>query len=283
VPSDTSSFEEITRIERLGAGRHRASCDASWMQGRGLYGGLAAALLARALEAEAATGQRIARMTTSFVAPFPPGECTINTTSVRRGRNVSAVRAELVSSLSGETIATCLATLARPRASAALVHRALALPLIPLPDHVSDGPAELYLPTFASHFELRQCVGPRSFSGGAEARVGGWCRMRAPGPLDAARLVAILDAWPPAAVGVSPGWCPVASLEMTVHFLVPLPPEREAASDWLFFEARCDHAEGGLADERAVIFDARGTPLATAQQLVALLPAPENAPLPPTG
>ena len=109
--------------------------------------------------------------------------------------------------------------------------------------------------------------------------------MREAGPLDAARLVAILDAWPPAAVGVSRGWCPVASLEMTVHFLVPLPPAAGGSSaDWLFFEARCDHAEGGLADERAVIFDARGTPLATAQQLVALLPAPENAPLPaPSG
>ena len=252
------------------------------MQGRGIYGGLAAALLARGLEAEAATGQRLARMTTSFVAPFPPGEVSIAVTAVRSGRNVSAARAELVSAVSGETIATCLATLARPRASAALVHHALTPPTAPLPEEVSDGPSELYLPTFASRFEFRQCVGPRPFSGGADARVGGWCRLREPGPLDAARLVAILDAWPPAAVAVSGGWCPVASLEMTVHFLVPLPPPtQEASSDFLFFEARCDHAEGGLADERAVIFDARGTPLATAQQLVALLPAPENAPLPP--
>jgi acyl-CoA thioesterase len=238
---------------------------------------LAAALFVRALEADAAAGQRIVRMTTSFVARFPPGEISIETTRVRAGRNVSAARAQLTSPVSDDPIATCLATLARPRASAALLHHALVMPEVPPPGDVADGPSELYQPTFTSRFEFRQCRGPRPFSGGSEARVGGWCRLREPGPLDAARLVALLDAWPPAAVGLSPGWCSVASLEMTVHFLVPIPLTHEPTSDWLFFEACCDHAEGGLADERAVIFDVLGTPLATAQQLVALLPTPENA------
>jgi acyl-CoA thioesterase len=277
------SFEEVTRIERSGPSHHRASCDASWMQGRGIYGGLAAALFARGLEADAVSGQRIVRLTTSFAAPFPPGEVRLSTGMARAGRNVSSTRAELASAASGEVFATCLATLARPRASAALAHRGLEMPRVAPPDEVADGPSELYVPSFASHFEFRQCLGPRPFSGGLEARIGGWCRLRRPGPLDTARLVALLDAWPPAAAGLSRGYCPVASLEMTVHVLAPMPPARPPSSDWLFFEARCDHAEGGLADERAVIFDAEGSPLATAQQLVALLPAPAHAPLPPRG
>ncbi|MBX7197448.1 MAG: thioesterase family protein [Sandaracinaceae bacterium] len=269
-----TSFRDASSLERLARGRFRASADASWAQGRGLYGGLVAALLARALEAEAPSGQRIARMTVCFTAPFAAGAAMLSVSTVRTARNVSCMRAEIANEGADAPAASCLATLARPRPSAALVHHGLVPPPVPAPDEVPDGPGELYFPAFASRFEFRQCLGPRPFSGGAQARVGGWCRSREGAPFDPALVVALLDAWSPAAVGVSPGWCPVASLEMTVHFLVPLPHTR--ASGWLLYDASCDHAEGGLADERAVIFDQHGTPLATAQQLVALLPGAER-------
>ncbi|MCC6646664.1 MAG: thioesterase family protein [Polyangiaceae bacterium] len=285
-----STFARATQLVPLGSGGYAVEIDGSWMQGRGVYGGLAAAILSRALEGEARAGQRLVRMTTSFVAPLAPGPCRVSTDIVRASRNVSTLRASLWNEGASVPAATCLATLARPRETNVPEHRGLSRPPAPPPAEVPDGPEELYFPEFASRFELRQCLGPRPFSGGALARIGGWCRLREPGPIDAALVVAVLDAWPPAAVGRAPDWCSVASLEMTVHFLVPLPlaPELAVRSDsegpdsaeagWLFHDATCDHVEVGLADERAVLYDPRGVPIATAQQLIALLPSLERPP-----
>ena len=271
-----SAFVEATTLVPLEKGVFGVTLDASWLQGRGVYGGLGAAILARALEAEAPKGQRLVRLTAAFTAPLSAGPARAAVETIRTGRNVSMLRASLFSESGGDPAVpavTCLATLARPRSVGALVHHGLGMPTVPPPDAVPDGPEEHYFPTFARHFSFRQCLGPRPFSGGAEARVGGYCRLNEPAPLDVAVVTALLDAWPPAAVGRSPSWCSVASLEMSVHFLVPLSPLSPASgSEWLFYDATCDHVEGGLADERAVIFDGNGAPLATCHQLIALMP-----------
>jgi len=52
-----STFARATQLAPLGSGEHAVEIDGSWMQGRGVYGGLAAAILCRALEAEARAGQ----------------------------------------------------------------------------------------------------------------------------------------------------------------------------------------------------------------------------------
>ncbi len=269
-----TSFHEATQLTALGAGRYGVIGDASWAQGRGIYGGLVAALFARALEREAGPGQRLVRMTTAFTAPFLPGAAELRVEVVRAGRNVACLRATLTNDGGDAPAASCLATLARPREPSAIERHTHVMPEVPSPSDVPDGPSELYIPTFASRFEFRQCVGSRPFSGGTDARLGGWCRSREGAPFDPALVVALLDAWAPAAVGVSSGWCPVASLEMSVHFLVPLPLANDPPDAWIFFDARCDHAADGVADERATIFDAHGRALATCQQLIAILPAP---------
>ena len=267
-----TSFDEATRLTSLGGGRYRVIGDASWAQGRGIYGGLVAALFARALEREAGASQRLVRMTTAFTAPFAAGPAEVRVEVVRAGRNVACLRATLTNDGAAAPAASCLATLARPRAPAPVERHALVAPEVPRADDVADGPSELYVPSFASHFELRQCVGSPPFSGGAEARIGGWCRSREGAPFDPALVVALLDAWAPAAVGVATVGCPVVSLEMSVHFLVPLPLASHTPNAWAFFDARCDHAADGVADEHAVLFDASGRALATCHQLIALLP-----------
>jgi acyl-CoA thioesterase len=146
------------------------------------------------------------------------------------------------------------------------------MPEAPPPDAVRDGPEEHYIPPFARRFAFRQTHGPRPFSGGAEARVAGWCRLLEDEvPIDAALCAAVLDAWPPAAVAISPAWCPVASVDLTAHFVArfPLP------AGWLFYDARSGHVSGGLADEHATLWTQDGTAIATSRQLIALFP-PES-------
>ncbi|MFO0685612.1 MAG: thioesterase family protein [Sandaracinus sp.] len=259
---------EASTFERVAPGEHRGTIDAGWAQGRGAYGGLVTAMLVRALEAEAPRGQSVTTITTAFTAPATEGPASIHVESVRAGRNVSTFRASLVRE--GATLATALATLARPR-EGALEHHARPMPDVPGPAAVADGPSEHYIPPFARRFSFRQTHGPRPFSGGVEARVAGWCRLHEAGvPFDAALVSAILDAWPPAAVALSPAWCPVASVELTYHFFVPLPPL--AGDAWVFYDAAAGHVAGGLADEHATLWTAEGRPIATSRQLIALFP-----------
>lgn len=264
--SEALSFGAVTTLARLGAGRWRTTIDASWIQGRGAYGGLVAALLARAIEAEVPAGQRLARLTTAFVAPLGAGDVELEVETVRAGRNVSTLRASITGPEGLAATALCTASREREHPIALAGPR---MPDVPLPDEVPDGPAEHYFPTFTRRFSFRQCLGPRPFSGASEARVGGWCRLNEPALLDAALIIAMLDAWPPAAAAMSPGWCPVASLEMTVELS---PRAAPAPTGWLFYESVATEIGGGSADERAALWSADGTLLARCQQLVALFP-----------
>lgn len=259
------SFASVTALERMGEGRSRARIDGSWAQGRGVYGGLVAALLARAIEAEVPAGQQLTRLTTAFAAPLGAGAAELDVEVVRAGRNVSTLRA----SMRGPDglVATALCTASREREHPVRLGGP-AMPDVPPPEAVPDGPEEHYFPSFTRHFSFRQCLGPRPFSGAQQARVGGWCRLNEQAPLDAALVIAMLDAWPPAIVATAPGWCPVASLEMTVE-LSQLP---EGPAGWMLYESVASHAAGGSADDRATLWSANGEVLARCQQLVALFP-----------
>lgn len=267
-----SSFLEATTLTAIGPGRTTALVDATWQQGKGAYGGLVAALLLGAIERELPGGQRVARITTAFCAALLPGIVELEVAVVRAGRNVSVLEGRMHIAAEGErrVVATAMATACRAREHPIALAPMRTLPMPPV-DSVADGPEAHYLPVFAKRFSFRQCVGPTPFSGLGPARVGGWCRLNEDGPLDAAALAAMLDAWPPAAVGLSSGWCPVASLEMSVEIETDVPI---AARSWLFYDARCERVTGGLADERATLHLADGTRVASAQQLIALLPTP---------
>lgn len=272
-----SAFARATALTPRDDGALLGHVEEGWAQGRAVFGGVAAALLVRGIEAHAPPGHRLVRLTTSFCAALAAGPVEVRAEVLRAGRNVSTARASLCN-VGGPLAATCLATLARPRGPGALAHHGAQMPRVPPPEEVADGPEEHYFPAFAQHFAFRQCVGPRPFSGAAEARLGGWCALREPAPLDAALVCALADAWPPAAVTRAEGWYHVASLEMSVHFLVPLPaPQHEG---WVYFDAASDHVEGGLAGERAVLYGRDGTAIATAQQVISLLPSTEPAPSP---
>jgi acyl-CoA thioesterase len=265
------SFTRVSRFDRVAPFEHRGEVDAQWAQGPGAYGGLVAAILARAIETDAPRDQSLVTLNAAFCAPATPGPARVTTEIVRTGRNVSTLRASLVRD--EVTLATAQATVARRRESAFALDT-LTMPTVPAPEDVPDGPEEHYIPAFTRAFSFRQCLGPVPFSGGDEARVGGWCRIEEDDvPVDAALLAALLDAWPPAAVGRSPGWCPVASIEIGYHFLAPLPAPSDEKRPWLFYEAVARHVSGGLADESAVIWTRDGRPLATTRQLVAIFPA----------
>ena len=61
-------FNQATSIVQLELGRYRAHTDASWQQGRGVFGGLLLALVARASAAHG-PGHRLRSVSMEFIAP----------------------------------------------------------------------------------------------------------------------------------------------------------------------------------------------------------------------
>ena len=202
--------------------------DDGWLQGRGAYGGVVSACLARVAQDMVDPRRVLRSITVSFCAPARPGPVTIDAQIVREGIRISTVQVTMRAE--GAVVALATATCASPRqldpelAQAARLNTAV-MPAVPRPDTVEALPADVPLmPAFTRQLEWRFCFGDVPGSGG-EAKVGAWLRFREPGlaTLDAPLAVALLDVLPPALLSALPQMVPAASVEWTVQLLSPLP------------------------------------------------------------
>lgn len=189
----TRSLQDVTS-PRAGA----IDVDATWLQGRGAYGGLPIAAAVRAIEAHVADPRRTLRaLTAELPAPTVPGLATVRVDTLRSGTNLTVARAALHQG--DHVTAHVVATLAAPRdAGSDVAWCELTPPVLPawqsMPPAPMSGPG---LPAFAQHFDYRVATGV-PFTGGATTTTG-WVRARDPGPArDAAYVAAMIDVWYPA-------------------------------------------------------------------------------------
>jgi acyl-CoA thioesterase len=260
------SFQERISFGKTGPGRYAGALAEDWYQGRGVYGGFVTASIARAIENEIGEPARSLRtLNVGFCAPATAGEAEIEVHIERAGNAVTMVSARMLRG--GEVIAIATATLARARRSKRVLS-GLPMPAMKPPHEVADGPAGLYVPDFCRHLEFRQALGFGPFSGGSEAHVGGWCRLKEDSRADAPTIAALLDSWSPAILSMTPEWTGAASIDLSIDFHAPF-PEVDAHA-YYAYEARCSIAADGYADERAVLWTESGAPLASARQLIAV-------------
>lgn len=265
APVAARPFAVASRFEAASSGIYAGELSEDWYQGRAVYGGLVAGIMANAMGAEAGDGRSLRTLHATFCAPATAGPAEVRTEIVRKGRSIAFVRARL--ERDGTPLAIATGTFARRRTST-LAIEAARRPLRAV-EEVEDGPEVLYIPAFCRHLEFRQASGPAAFSGGDEAAVAGWCRLRE-GPLvpHPALAMALLDAWAPAALSCHPRWVPCASIDLFVQVHADLTDEGPV--DWLAYEARSQQADGGYADERSTLAFPDGRPIASARQLVAI-------------
>ena len=265
---DSSDFVAASTFEPESGGRYVGAFDESWYQGRGVVGGLVAAVLTRAMEREVGDRPAIRSTTTTFVRPALAGPAKVIVEILRRGRSVTQARSTLLDP-EEKIIATATATFARARKSE--VRYAAPDPIDwPPPEEVPEGHEALYIPKFCERFEFRQAEGPPPFSNADDPRIGGWCRMRDGARCSAASLTVLLDGWSQAALNLYPEWAPAASIDMTVQLFGELDPNRYPRDAYYALRSRCTAAGGGYADEHTRIYGPDGVPLAFARQLVAL-------------
>lgn len=262
------SFAVASAVERVGEGRYQVEVDPSWFQGPGVYGGLTAAWLLRAMtDVVGAPERRPRELSGSFCARVREGSAQIEARLMRAGLNVSFLTAELRQR--GKVAATASAVFSTSRPDA------IAYADLPAPEVVPPQEAPLWtlpggLPAYTEHLELRHCLGTQPLGGfGTEAGV--WVRPRVPEPMDAPLAAALLDSFAPAFFTRVPERRPAGTVAWSVHFLAELPQPGAKPDAFHLLRVRSPMASEGYSSEDDELWTAEGVLVARARQLVAAI------------
>ena len=272
------NFKTIIHTARSQA---QANIPDGWTQGRATFGGLVAAILYQPIEAalaqaseEAPQQTPLRSLTLSFIAPAAAGALETSARVLRAGR--SAVQIEAHAAQGEQITAAALASFGKPRTSAISVESPAA-PEFPAPDDCQPLPyIEGLVPEFAQHFDYRLGAGALPFSGSETGRIGGWIRFKnaeddqSAEPVTTSHLLALIDAWPPAALSLLKTLAPASSLTWTLELMPAAHNTEGAAGDWWQYLAEVEQAEDGYAVIAARLWDAQGRLLARSRQTVTI-------------
>ena len=78
-------------------------------------------------------------------------------------------------------------------------------------------------PAFAGRLSMQHRIGDAPWTGSDHALVGGWLGLIEERPLDAAAIAVLADAWFPAPWPRLSELAPAPTIDLTVHYRVPLP------------------------------------------------------------
>jgi acyl-CoA thioesterase len=246
-----------------GDGAYDAVCSTRWSAPNGPNGGYLAALLVRAVEAEVADPAYALRsLTCHYLRPPADGPVRIVVEPLRKGRTVAALRARLEQD--GRRCVEALASLTTLGDAPSWEPEA---PDVPGPGAIEPWPVSDEMPPIAQRLELRPAVGPMPFSGADEATSGGWMRIREhEGPVDAAVVALLADAWLPAAFPRLTAPAAAPTIDLTIHF-------RRAAAppgDQVLGIFRSVLSAEGLFEEDGELWSQDGRLLAQSRQLALL-------------
>lgn len=235
--------------------------DASWGQGRAIYGGvLAAAGLAR-MEALVPPGRRVRSLSAQFLAPVAPEAYSVDAAVLRSGRAMTTLAATLLQD--GKPRATFQAAFGEDRETS--LGRAAPVRPVDAPPDVPPMPyIQGVMPAFTQYYEYRWSKGSMPFSGAAEASIRGWIRPRFPDVPGTRSLLGMLDAWPAPILTTATKPVPASTVSWSVHFRAPV--ERLG---WFYYEADTLMASDGYSSFSGRLYEPGGALAAWTEQLVA--------------
>jgi acyl-CoA thioesterase len=272
-PAVASHLDRDTALTPVGNGVFTIVPTDEWNAPAGPNGGYVAAILARALvEAVDDAARPLRSFTAQFLRPPVTGEELRVTATVERvGRTVTnlSVRAEQRDKL----VAMGIAIAATEQISA--LDYDTPAPDFPPPETIASLPRFDGLPTIASRYIFKPCLGPGLYSGGDEALSGGWIRLDDPRPFDAIAAVAYLDAWLPAPFTRLTGPVAAPTLDYTVHLRGTLPPPGLDPDAYLMMRTASTTSAQGFFEEDCEIWSPDGVLLAQSRQLALIIPLAE--------
>jgi len=261
-------FERAVALERLAPGRYAAAIDPGFNGPVAPNGGVLAAVMIRAAEAELRPDRPPARsISAHFLSAPAQGAVELHVTVLRAGRRVSFVDVRMLQHERLVAQATVIVSRAR---EATWTSASAGPPPAPPAEQVApvDGSQIPGRPPIFDRLEMRPVFGPGFLVGGEEALVGGWLAFADDdAPLDAARLCALCDAWWPALFSAHATLVGVPTLALTVHLRSTSP----AVHGPVLARFETLTAREGHAEESGQLWSADGRLLAESRQLALLL------------
>lgn len=234
------------------------------------FGGLMAALTARAAREGAGVTSPLQTLTVQYMSAARFEPCGFHATLLRGGRNISFVRVE-----AGQPDRPALSALATfGRVSETVTIKPMAAPATPFaalqPDEADDSLA----PWFTRYIERRFDGGGKLYGQNpvSDPTLRLWMRTTDRKPLDELDLCFLLDGIYPSYMTVLPA-PPIlsASIDLRYDFLEPLTPET-SPEGWVQFRFTVRDLGGGWTVDDGVAFSPSGRPLALARQRRKLMP-----------
>jgi hypothetical protein len=266
------SFDRATALRRVD-NDYQFSIDSSWWVDSGPNGGYLAAVLARAVELEAARlgkNHRPASASIHYLRPPREGVATVSARLIRTGRTTTVLHLDLQQEHAG-TLVTSLFTLVAPNSNELDAGSPSVEPVAPpMPPSHGQSLYEGASPAYLDHWEIQPVHGHVPFSSPMDTPVGplncaGWIRLREPRPIDAPLLAAMADAWSPVVFGVLEGPVSVPTLSFNLLWR-----SRPIGTQWCFVTLHTEAISEGLVDESVEIRTGDGTLLLQGRQLAQL-------------
>lgn len=241
---------------------------AVWGQGRASFGGLVAALVYEAMQAQVPAGRPLRSLAITFVGPAAADVPTSFQAEVlREGKSVSQVLGRAVQD--GQVVTLVQGSFGAARQSAITVSATPAPRIKPVEECQELPYVRHVTPEFTRFLAMRWGMGGLPFSNTPSREMGGWVQLR--GELDAqpmgnAHLLALVDAWPPALLPHLSAPAPGSSLTWTIEFIQPA--AELSSADWCLYRAEIEHARDGYGHVAAALWSADGALLAISRQTV---------------
>jgi len=263
-----ASFDADTALTPAGDGVWEGAIGQGWATPRGPLGGYVMALLLRAFELAVDDPPRSPRSVTMHFLRVPEvGPVSVSATVERAGRSLSTVSGRMEQG--GMLLGLALGAYSVPWKSPLLGEEPLpevtpAEGREPVPGLGRGTP-----PAFTERLTMQHRFGPPPFSGADEGETGGWLGLREERPVDALTIAVLADAWFPAPWPRLQKLAPAPTIDLTIHFRVPLP-----LPDTLLLGRFTNRlVRDGFFDEDGELWAPDGTLVAQSRQLALLLNA----------
>ncbi len=263
----TNDFTLASSVTRTNDGHFAIDVPSGWEQGRGAFGGLVVAALARAVIASEPDEARTLRtVSLEILSPLSPSSrALIRVEPLKRGSGVSAYDARILEDEPGGAAVRARATFTLATSRTRELDLDARPPEMRPYESVPVAPIGPPLgPVFTQHFEFRPTVGV-PFSGDASTGVEGWVRPLACSEWGPPEWLAMVDTYWPTPILRTTTPRPMVTLNFAAH-LVEAPPRGP-----LYFRSRASVGKDGFVDELRELFAPDGRLVVSNPQVIAIV------------